>query len=215
MNSTGKILPHKGFWVLQMEYSVGHGMRMREDLRYGAEGTLHQHVTLTPMMMPSGLQYQRSAHHPSNLDPQTNPFISYHEQDYYKSPERPSLMHGDGYDGPRILVTTKSHLEADQPFLYHNPIHYGSSMEDSSPSQDGLDSGDFLFPPTPSRQLGSGSGESGYHGGYLDANQSSVSSSASTNPRTPSHHFPTRGPPSDMQPGTVPHGTYGLPPPQQ
>jgi hypothetical protein len=81
--------------------------------------------------------------------------------------------------------------DSQQPFLYHNPLHYGSSMEDISPeSAYNNEKSSFLYPDvTPTRQLGSGSGESGYHGGYHDTNpSSSISSSTSTNPRTPSRH---------------------------
>jgi hypothetical protein len=126
--------------------------------------------------------------------------------------------------------------ENEQAFLYHNPLHYGSSSnEDLSPEgQDGY-TDEYLYPRTPlsTRHLGS-SGESGYHGGIHDANpSSSISSTSTKSPRTPSRfaisglsnrssNYPPTGRGSSSGVDTdfaspdylmenVPHGTYGLP----
>jgi hypothetical protein len=142
---------------------------------------------------------------------------------YYNSQNTP-FSRGDSYDGNNLVHNMKN---PDQVFLYQNPLHYGSSMEDLSSSQEQPfdESEDFLYPTTPSSRQGSG--ESGYK-------------STSTNtPRTPSRHGPSSAFPNRSSSGyqgqrnlssggisgefesddlflsSQHHGTYGLPPQQQ
>jgi len=120
----------------------------------------------------------------------------HNHQHYQPSRHSSSSMNMQSVYGEPSNNLVRNHLrteeDSQQPFLYHNPLHYGSSMEDFSPETTSFNNekSAFLYPDvTPTRQLGSGSGESGYHGGYHDTNpSSSISSSTSTNPRTPSRH---------------------------
>jgi hypothetical protein len=159
---------------------------------------------------------------PSMTEKMYQPQLQRNACSYFKKPTNTSPE--DSFDGGHLVKFSNS--EVSQPFLYHNPLHYGNSVEDLEP----LESGDLLYPVTPSsRQLGSGSGESGYQGGYIDtAHSSSISSSS--NPRTPSRHGANYSARANYQPLRNPvnstqqlfdsgrdinelpvHGTYGLP----
>lgn len=83
--------------------------------------------------------------------------------------------------------------DQQQHHVYHNPLVYGNNVfEEFSPSEDAYDGRDDILSDTLGNiRLGSGSGESGYHGAFQDTNPNSpLSSSASTNPRTPLKHIP-------------------------
>lgn len=83
--------------------------------------------------------------------------------------------------------------DQQQQHVYHNPLVYGNNIfEEYSPSEaeDVFDVGDDDILSDALGRLGSGSAESGYHGAFQDTNPNSpLSSSASTNPRTPLKHI--------------------------
>lgn len=84
--------------------------------------------------------------------------------------------------------------DQQQHHVYHNPLVYGNNVfEEFSPSDDAFDGRDDILSDTLGNiRLGSGSGESGYHGAFQDTNPNSpLSSSASTNPRTPLKQIPS------------------------
>lgn len=95
---------------------------------------------------------------------------------------------------PFIMAEKRQHQQ--QHHVYHNPLVYGNNVfEEYSPSEDVFDGGeeeDILSETLGNMRLGSGSGESGYHGTFQDTTNpnSPLSSSASTHPRTPMKHAP-------------------------
>lgn len=176
------------FYATEFHTAQGEGTFL--DAHYTIEEMhQHPHPPQSLNIIPNYSSPYRRPHsnpNPSMTDKQYYSPLQRNTPLYHKNPNT-SLYSRGSYDGNN-LVKMKN---ADQVFLYQNPLHYGSSTEDLSPGQELMcDSGDFLCPTTPSRQLGSGSGESGYHGSSYYPGDANLSSSISSATSTPSRHGP-------------------------
>ncbi|CAL8111731.1 unnamed protein product [Orchesella dallaii] len=132
---------------------------------------------------PYSSPYRRAISNPSDRMIET-------ENSYFSS----LVTHGLGPGNHRATNPFLSD-HPQQNHVYHNPLVYGNQVfEEFSPSDDAFDGRDEVLVETlGSMRLGSGSGESGYHGAFQDTNPNSPlssSASASTNPRTPLRHMP-------------------------
>ncbi|ODM97111.1 Mitogen-activated protein kinase kinase kinase 10 [Orchesella cincta] len=133
---------------------------------------------------PYSSPYRRAISNPSDRMIDT-------ENSYFSS----LVTHGLGPSNQRSTnpFISDQQQQQQQHHVYHNPLVYGNQVfEEFSPCDDAFDGRDEVLVGTMSNmRLGSGSGESGYHGAFQDTNPNSPlssSTSASTNPRTPLRH---------------------------